>query len=104
VFVGGGVPLSALANVLGARLGGVRVIDRTGAGDERFNFLLEFVVDENSPGLPGGDLPAPPDAGDIPRAATIFTALEEELGLRLERDRASREFIVIDHVERPTPN
>lgn len=104
VFVGGGVPLSALANVLGARLGGVRVIDRTGAGDDRFNFLLEFVVDENSPGLPGGDLPAPPDAGDIPRAATIFTALEEELGLRLERDRASREFIVIDHVERPTPN
>jgi uncharacterized protein (TIGR03435 family) len=104
-FVGGGVTLSGLANVLGARLGGVRVFDRTGfTSDERFNFVLEFAVDENAPGLPGGDLPPRADSADVPRAATVFTVLEEELGLKLEPDRTSREFIVIDHVERPSPN
>jgi hypothetical protein len=46
--------------VLGSRLGGVRIIDRTYMKD-RYNFVLEFVLDENAPGLPGGELPAPPD-------------------------------------------
>jgi len=40
----------------------------------------------------------------IPRAATIFTALEEQLGLKLEPTKAPRGFIVIDHVERLSPN
>jgi uncharacterized protein (TIGR03435 family) len=104
VFVGGGVPVAALANVLGARLGGVRVFDRTGLADQRFNFVVEFAVDDNAPGLPGGDVPVRGAPVDAPLAATIFTALEEELGLRLERDRTSREFIVIDRVERPSSN
>jgi uncharacterized protein (TIGR03435 family) len=103
VFVGGEVPLSALVNALGARLGGIRVIDRSGR-DDRFNFVFEFALDENSPGLRGGDLRAPAEPSDIPPAATIFTALEEQLGLKLERAQASREFIVIDHVQRPSPN
>jgi uncharacterized protein (TIGR03435 family) len=103
VWVGGAAPVTALVQVLGARLGGVRVIDRTALTD-RFNFVVEFVLDENSPGLPQGDLPAPPQPADIPRAATIFTAIEEELGLKLDRDKGSREFIVIDRIEHPTPN
>jgi uncharacterized protein (TIGR03435 family) len=41
---------------------------------------------------------------DVPRAATVFTALEEQLGLHLERAQSAREFIVIDRVERPTAN
>jgi uncharacterized protein (TIGR03435 family) len=39
-----------------------------------------------------------------PRAATIFTAIEEELGLKLDRDKGSREFIVIDRIAHPSPN
>jgi uncharacterized protein (TIGR03435 family) len=34
----------------------------------------------------------------------IFTALEDQRGLKLEPARAPREFIVIDRVERPSPN
>jgi len=30
--------------------------------------------------------------------------VEEELGLKLDRDKGSREFIVIDHIEHPSPN
>jgi uncharacterized protein (TIGR03435 family) len=100
-FVAGDVPIEALIQYLRIRLGGVRVLDKTGVTD-RFNFFLEFALDENAPGLRGVEPPPPPSDG--PRAATIFTALEEQLGLRLEQVRAPREFVVIDAIERPSPN
>jgi uncharacterized protein (TIGR03435 family) len=102
LVIGGDVPLESLTLTLGMRLGGVRVADRTGITD-RFNYVLEFVLDENTPGL-GVELPDRRAELDVPPAATIFSALEEQLGLRLESARAGREFIVIDHVERPSPN
>jgi len=104
VFVGGAGQLEGLARVLGSRLGGIRVLDRTGVTD-RFNFVVEFAVDENEPGLPierRADLPPlPGEENDAPLAPTIFTALEEQLGLRLERAQTGREFIVVDRIERP---
>jgi uncharacterized protein (TIGR03435 family) len=103
VVVAGGMTLEALAGNLASPLGGVVVMDKTGNTD-KFNFVLEFVLDENTPG-PRFLTPRPaPEPSDIPRAATIFAALEEQLGLRLERTSRPREFIVIDAVERPTPN
>jgi uncharacterized protein (TIGR03435 family) len=39
-----------------------------------------------------------------PAALSIFTALQEKLGLRLESIRGPVDIFVIDHVERPTPN
>jgi uncharacterized protein (TIGR03435 family) len=103
VIVAGGMTLEALARNLAGPLGGVIVTDKTGNTD-KFNFVLEFVIDDNTPG-PRFLAPRPaPEPSDIPRAATIFTALEEQLGLRLERTSAPREFIVIDQVERPSAN
>ena len=59
-------------------------------------------------GLPGGwdfELTfAPPEVastGDVP---TLFTALQEQLGLKLEATRGPAEVLVIDRVERPTPD
>lgn len=104
VFVGGNIPISGLARMLASRLGGVRVLDKTGVTD-RFNFILEFAVDENAPGLRIPGLPQETtEPSDVPLAATIFSALEDQLGLKLEPAKAGREFIVIDHVERPSPN
>jgi uncharacterized protein (TIGR03435 family) len=109
VVVGGAVPISALARMLASRLGGVRVTDKTGVTD-RFNFILEFAVDENAPGLRLPGVAPPPqetettEPSDVPLAATIFSALEDQLGLKLERAKAGREFIVVDHVEHPSPN
>ena len=87
--------------------GGVRVINRTGVS-ERFNYILEFVLDENTPGplrARNINMPPPPGAdNEVPPAATIFSALEDQLGLKLERASAGREFIVVDRIERPSAN
>jgi bla regulator protein blaR1 len=100
VYVAGEAPLEALARALGGNLGRVQVLDKTGITD-KFNFIFEFAIDENAPGFNPSPDTAPPE---VPRAASIYTALEEQLGLRLEPDKTSRSFIVVDHVERPSPN
>jgi uncharacterized protein (TIGR03435 family) len=108
VFIGGDVPIEALVMFLGNQLGGVRVVDKTGLTD-KYNSVLEIAIDDNTPGFGRARGPLPPfiqelASRDVPRAATIFRALEEQLGLHLERAQAAREFIVIDSVERPLAN
>ena len=50
--------------------------------------------------LRGPDITAPaPDAGP-----SIFTAIQEQLGLKLESSRALRDVLVIDRLEHPTEN
>jgi uncharacterized protein (TIGR03435 family) len=66
------------------------VVDRTGLGGG-FAFTLEWMPD-NAPARP--DFPLP----------SIFTAVREQLGLRLEPQRAPVEAIVVDRAERPSPN
>jgi bla regulator protein BlaR1 len=94
-----GFPISTLAGRLSSTVGR-HVIDRTGITGE-FLFSFRFHPDENTPGINWtereGDLSAPQEA-------SIFTALEEQLGLKLESVKAPRGFIVIDHIERPTTN
>jgi uncharacterized protein (TIGR03435 family) len=76
---------SVLAGVLGQP-----VLDRTGFTGS-FKVHLEF-----APVSPGGDTGS--------TTPSIFTALEEQLGLRLESQKGSEEVLVIDHVERPSEN
>ena len=44
----------------------------------------------------------PDAAASAPDAPSVFTAVQEQLGLKLESSRASREILVIDRLERPT--
>jgi uncharacterized protein (TIGR03435 family) len=77
---------------------GQHVIDKTGITGE-FLINLEFHPDENTPGI---KWPAERSADQsVPHAASIFTALEEQLGLKLEKTKGQRGFLVIDHIERP---
>ena len=86
------------------------IVNRTGIPDTAsFSFVLEFDPDdsqsrEHLKQVTSRDGQIADDPSTVPRAPGIVTALEEQLGLRLERVRAPREFIVIDAVERPTPN
>jgi uncharacterized protein (TIGR03435 family) len=103
VIVAGGATLAALARSLASPLGGVIITDKTGNTD-KFNIVLEFVRDENTPGPSFLTTDQREQSSDAPRGQTIFAALEEQLGVRLEPAKAPREFIVIDRVERPSPN
>jgi uncharacterized protein (TIGR03435 family) len=88
---------------------------------DAFTLFLDSVLDRpvtNGTGLQGlfdirlefsseGTYPAPDPAllaADPPRAASIFTALQEQLGLRLEPGQAPSEVIVIESIDLPTPN
>jgi len=84
----GGITLTQLAGMLDWVAGRV-IVDRTGLPG-RYEFTLRFA----SPTAPPSDAPdAPP---------VLFTALQEQLGLRLDAVRASIPTLVIDHIERPT--
>jgi uncharacterized protein (TIGR03435 family) len=87
------------------------VIDRTGL-TARFDMTLRFSADEATPRWTrGGDLdPArfpgrgAPAASDPDTPPGIFTAIQEQLGLKLVATRGPTDVLVIDHVERPSEN
>jgi uncharacterized protein (TIGR03435 family) len=81
-----GVSMKSLTANLGFSLGRI-VLDQTGL-TENYNLKLEWASDEPS------DVPAP----------SIFTALREQLGLRLESRRAPVDVYVIDKIEKPSAN
>jgi uncharacterized protein (TIGR03435 family) len=72
------------------------VIDKTGLTGA-YSFTLRWSANEFStvPGIPTGN------AGNLP---SIFTALREQLGLRLDHTKGPLDVIVIDHAERPSDN
>ncbi len=74
------------------------VINKTGATG-LFNLLLEYAPDETSPAFH----PDSVDASD-PGGPSIFTALQQQLGLKLEQARGPGEILVIDRVEKPSGN
>jgi uncharacterized protein (TIGR03435 family) len=51
-------------------------------------------------GKPGAEPAPPPDSS----GPSIFTAIQEQLGLKLESTKGPVEIIVIDHIERPSEN
>jgi bla regulator protein BlaR1 len=97
-----GQTLAVVAGMLSSDLG-VKVLDRTGVTD-LFNITWEYGPDENTPGTLRWFATNPPDVAAPPTAASVFVALEQQLGLTLEKIKGPRGYIVIDHIERPTPN
>lgn len=97
-----GMTIDELAGFL-PEFAGRMVVDRTGLTGA---FDLEFRFDARSiPGAgAGGGFPIQPGGPADPDAPSIFTALEEQLGLKLEPQTGPVEVLVIDHVEQPTPN
>jgi uncharacterized protein (TIGR03435 family) len=69
-----------------------------------FDVHVEWTADQSTPGLTAPGLPpAAPEAAD-PNGKSIFTVLQEQLGLKLESAKAHVEFLVIDRLERPSEN
>jgi len=102
---GQGVDLGFLAGSLSNQLGRP-VIDKTGLTG-KYDFELKWTPDPGQPAAmpfgpppPGVELPPPPD----PKGPSIFTALQEQLGLRLESQKAPVDILVIDRAEKPSEN
>jgi uncharacterized protein (TIGR03435 family) len=88
---GGGLPLQFLANALTGYVRRV-VVNRTGL-EGPFDFTLTYAPAAARGGGPLSD--------DRP---SIFTAVQEQLGLKLEAATAPVEVLVIDRVSLPTEN
>ncbi len=73
------------------------VVDRTGLTG-KYDFDLDWAPDETQF---GGEIPAAP--GDAP-SPPFFTAIEQQLGLRIEATRGTVHALVIDSAQSPTPN
>jgi uncharacterized protein (TIGR03435 family) len=86
---GKGVPLSFLAGLL-AIPSNRTVVDKTGV-DGAYDFELHYRPLDNPTDTESSD----PD---------FFTAIQEQLGLKLQATKANVPVLVVDHVEKPTPN
>ena len=97
---GAKIPISELARTLSLVMDRT-VIDRTGFGG-LFDVQMTFLPDDSTPAMP----PPPPDVAAALESKTpsILSALQEQLGLKLESTRGPVEVIVIDHAERPSGN
>jgi uncharacterized protein (TIGR03435 family) len=94
----GYVTMETLARILSARIGSV-VLDRTGL-DSAFQIELNFTHEPTASAVNPAQAPPVVDP-DLP---SLATALQEQLGLKLESARAPVEVLVIDSVDRPTPD
>ena len=97
---GEGIKLQFLAEALSNALGR-KVVDNTGLKGD-YSFQLKWTPDENHDGgFKGpGDGPPPPDAN----GPSIFTAVQEQLGLKLESQKGPLDLFVIDRVEKASDN
>jgi uncharacterized protein (TIGR03435 family) len=98
------VPTTSLVNMLSQQLHRT-VLDKTGLTG-KYDLELNWTPDQGSDPMfkgPDGSQPhseAAPDSS----GPSIFTALQEQLGLRLQSAKGPVETLVIDHVEMPSEN
>ena len=81
------------------------VVDQTGLKD-KYDFTLKWTPDDSQfAQFRGAVTPPTAPAGDNPNAPpSLYTAVQEQLGLKIEATKAPDDVIVIDHVDKPSPN
>jgi uncharacterized protein (TIGR03435 family) len=100
------LPMSSVAQLLSSQLGRT-VQDKTGLTG-KYDFTLQWTPDRNAPPMHGA--PEPGQQGPGAAAPTdssgpsLFTAIQEQLGLKLESRKGPVEVLIIDHVETPSAN
>jgi uncharacterized protein (TIGR03435 family) len=99
-IVGQGVPFAVLVGALQHQQLGRTILDKTGLTG-KFDFTLQWTPDviQAPPGSQQGTGDTPADS-DL----SIFTAIQEQLGLKLKPQKGPVDILVIDHVERPSEN
>ena len=93
--------ISEVASVLQGNVLDKPVVDQTGLS-EKFDFTLKFTPDPGQMTGLGG--PPPPAADSLDAPPDIYTAFQQQLGLKLENTKAPVDVIVIDRLEKPSEN
>jgi uncharacterized protein (TIGR03435 family) len=100
-FTARSATMPSLVRMLSRTLGSP-VVDKTGLTG-KYDYVLQFAPDEsvraNMSSGPGSGMPPPESDGP-----SIFTAVQEQLGLKLEARKEAVDVVVIDHMEQPTVN
>ena len=104
-----GLSVAQLAEILSwmPEVDGRKVVDQTGI-EGTFDFSLRWAFERTPP----ADSAGPGAAGALPNTGvppvtsgpSIFTALQEQLGLKLEATKGPVDYLVIDYIEKPSEN
>jgi len=97
---GVGVGMAQFAPMF-SRLLGRTVVDKTGLTG-KFDISMEWTPDQAQIARLPPDAPKPPPSD--PAGPSIFTAMQEQLGLKLESQKRPVEMIVVDRAEKPSEN
>lgn len=95
---GEGTPIHFLAIMLSRQVGRT-IVDQTGLTG-RYDFKLIWTPDDAAAQAP----PSADSGAALPAGPSLFSAIPEQLGLKLESIKGPVDVIVIDHVEKPTAN
>jgi uncharacterized protein (TIGR03435 family) len=104
-LIAGGQPLLELVSLLAGTVGR-SVVDKTGLTGT-YDIYLRWTPDRVLQRGAGAASNEPIRVNGVeidPNGPSIFTALQEQLGLKLEAERGTVEALVIDHIERPSPD
>jgi bla regulator protein BlaR1 len=95
-------PVSGLADVLAfmPEFGGKLIVDQTGIKGN-YDYTVHFSSEEMNQKMAAAGVPLPPTDDSAP---SIFTALEEQLGLRVEPTHGPVDTYTIEHIEQPSEN
>jgi uncharacterized protein (TIGR03435 family) len=99
------VTIEPLLHLLAQQLGRT-VQDKTGLTGN-YTYVLQWTPDDAPPPMAKGGNGSPPGGDATPTDSTgpsLFTALQEQLGLKLESTKGPVDVVVIDHIEAPSAN
>jgi uncharacterized protein (TIGR03435 family) len=68
----------------------------------RYDFTLKWTPDDSQFSGMGAKIPPPTDNADAP--PNLYTAIQEQIGLKLDATKGAAEVLVIDKVEKPSAN
>lgn len=102
-FQGRSATMAEFASIMQSQFMDLPVVDQTGLGVTRYSFILKFTPDPTMHGFGGTfDSQGPPAGDDAP--PDLFSAMVQQLGLRLEKTKAAVDVIVVDKIEKPSAN
>jgi uncharacterized protein (TIGR03435 family) len=101
VLIGKSLTIAALAKTLEHYVLSKPVVDKTGL-DGPWDFTLKWAPDDTQ--FPDAPESLRHPADDAKAWPPLFTAIQEQLGLKLEAQKSDVRVLVVDHVDRPSPN